>query len=182
MIEIVPDQIVTKRRVAAVSVKNGVVVSDTKRDILKLVVVERHHSSGNIGKGLVSGFGLKCGAIASSVAHDSHNIICVGVDDRSIFNACVEIVKIGGGLTVASGRKILGRLPLPIGGLMSDKALKQVNKELNKLNSTVKKLGCKLSDPFMQLSFLALPVIPELKLTDKGLVDVNKFKIVSMFF
>ncbi|MDI6641324.1 MAG: adenine deaminase [Elusimicrobiota bacterium] len=181
IIEIVPEQIVTKRRFSAINIKNGVVISDPKRDILKLVVVERHHASGNIGKGLVSGFGLKRGAIASSVAHDSHNIICVGVDDKSIFNACVEIVKIGGGLTIADKGKILGRLPLPIGGLMSEKPLAQVNKELNKLISITKKLGCKLSDPFMQLSFLALPVIPELKLTDKGLVDVKKYKIVNLF-
>ena len=181
VIEIVPEQIITKKKAVDVKIKNGFVQSDIKNDILKLFVVERHRASGNIGKGLVSGFGLKKGAIASSVAHDSHNIICVGVDDKSIFNACVEIVKMGGGLCVVNGNSVLGRLPLPIGGLMSEKPLRQVNSSLKKLIAVSKKLGCKLSDPFMQLSFLALPVIPELKLTDKGLVDVKKFKIVSLF-
>ncbi|MFH2069632.1 MAG: adenine deaminase [Elusimicrobiota bacterium] len=180
-IEIVPHQIITKKRIYPAKIEKGNAVSDIKRDLLKLVVVERHLASGNIGKGFVRGFGLKRGAIASSVAHDSHNIICVGVDDKSIFTACVEIVKIGGGLCIADGEKILGKLPLPIAGLMTDKPLENVVKELEKLNSISRKLGCVLADPFMTLSFLALPVIPELKLTDKGLVDVKKFKVVDLF-
>ncbi|MEW6040815.1 MAG: adenine deaminase [Elusimicrobiota bacterium] len=181
VIEIVPDQIITRQLFLNYSEKARGVVSDVKNDILKLVIVERHKASGSIGRGLVKGFGLKSGAIASSVAHDSHNIICVGVDDKSIFNACVEIVKMGGGLCVARGSKILGKLSLPIGGLMSDKPLQMVHQELNHLIGITRNLGCKLADPFIQLSFLALPVIPELKLTDKGLVDVKKFKKVDLF-
>lgn len=181
VIEICPHQIITKKRVLLANIKNRLAISDIKRDILKIVVVERHLASGNIGKGFVKGFGLKKGAIASSVAHDSHNIICVGVDDKSIFNACVEIVKMGGGLTIVEGNKTLGKLPLPIAGLMTDRPLEYVVKELKKLITISKKLGCVLDDPFMTLSFLALPVIPELKLTDKGLVDVNKMKLVGLF-
>ncbi|PIU83439.1 MAG: adenine deaminase [Elusimicrobia bacterium CG06_land_8_20_14_3_00_38_11] len=181
VIEIVPHQIVTKKRIFPARVEKKFVVSDIKKDVLKLVVVERHLASGNIGKGFVKGFGLKKGAIASSVSHDSHNIICVGVDDKSIFTACVEIVKMGGGLCIADGEKILGRIPLPIAGLMTDKPLEKVVSELEKLVAVTKKLGCKLDDPFMTLSFLALPVIPELKLTDKGLVDVSKMKLVELF-
>ncbi len=183
VIEIVPHQIITKKKIcpAKIDATGKLAVSDIKNDILKMVVVERHLASGNIGKGFVKGFGLKKGAIASSVAHDSHNIICVGVDDKSIFTACVEIVKMGGGLCVADGEKILGHLPLPIAGLMTDKPLEKVVSELEKLVAISKKLGCVLDDPFMTLSFLALPVIPELKLTDKGLVDVSKMKLVGLF-
>lgn len=180
VIEVVPQQIITKKKIFPVKIENKHAVSDPKRDLLKMVVVERHMSSGNIGKGFVKGFGLKKGAIASSVAHDSHNIICVGVDDKSIYTACVEIVKMGGGLCVADGEKVLGHLPLPIAGLMTDKPLGVVVKELEKLFAISKKLGGKLPDPFMTLSFLALPVIPELKLTDKGLVDVKKMKIINL--
>ncbi len=181
VIEIVPHQIITKKKICRAKIENKMAVSDTKNDILKMVVVERHLASGNIGKGFVKGFGLKKGAIASSVAHDSHNIICVGVDDKSIFTACVGIVKMGGGLCVADGEKVLGHLPLPIAGLMTDKPLEKVVTELEKLVAVTNKLGCKLDDPFMTLSFLALPVIPELKLTDKGLVDVSKMKLVGLF-
>ncbi len=183
VIEIVPHQIITRKKICPAKIDDTrkLAVSDIKNDILKMVVVERHLASGNIGKGFVKGFGLKKGAIASSVSHDSHNIICVGVDDKSIFTACVEIVKMGGGLCVADGEKILGHLPLPIAGLMTDKPLEKVVAELEKLVTVTKKLGCKLDDPFMTLSFLALPVIPELKLTDKGLVDVHKMKLVGLF-
>lgn len=181
VIEVVPHQIITKKKIYSAKIKNKLAVSDIKNDILKIVVVERHLASGNIGKGFAKGFGLKKGAIASSVAHDSHNIICVGCDDKSIFTACVEIVKMGGGLCVADGEKILGHLPLPIAGLMTDKPLEKVVTELEKLVEISHKLGCVLDDPFMTLSFLALPVIPELKLTDKGLVDVTKMKLVGLF-
>jgi len=181
VIETVPRQIITKKRVFPAKIEKGFAISDIKRDILKMVIVERHMASGNVGKGFVKGFGLKKGAIASSVAHDSHNIICAGADDASMYTACVEIIKMGGGLCIADGEKVLGKLPLPIAGLMTDKPLEYVVKELEKLAMIAGKLGCTLDDPFMTLSFLALPVIPELKLTDKGLVDVTKMKIIGLF-
>lgn len=181
VIEIVPHQIITRKKTARAKVEKSMAVSDTESDILKVVVVERHQASGAIGKGFVRGFGLKKGALAQSVAHDSHNIIAVGADDKSIFSACVEIVKMGGGLCVADGPDILARMPLPIAGLMTDEPLETVVASLEKLLLAGRKLGCKLDDPFMTLSFLALPVIPELKLTDRGLVDVNKMKITEIF-
>jgi adenine deaminase len=181
VIGLVPDQIITRQFLCTPKVKENAVVADTERDILKLVVVERHLASGNIGKGLVKGFGLKSGAIASSVAHDSHNIIAVGCDDDSLYTAVVEVVKMGGGLAVARGEQILGKLPLPIAGLMSDRPLEEVVGGLTGLLTVAKELGARVPDPFITLSFLALPVIPELKLTDKGLVDVAKFKIVSLW-
>lgn len=178
VIELVPRQIITKERIGKVKVADGVVVPDLDRDILKLVVVERHNATGNIGLGLVTGFGLKRGALASSIAHDSHNIISVGTNDNDIFAAIREIERLKGGLAVASGGKILGSLALPIAGLLSDEPLETVVSKLENLEKLAGDLGTKLSSPFAALSFLALPVIPELRLTDLGLVDVKEFKII----
>lgn len=181
LIELVPDQIITKQAVIEPTVKDGKVAADPERDVLKLAVVERHLASSNLGLGLVRGFGLKKGAIASSVAHDSHNIIVVGTNNADMLEAVVKIRKIQGGFTVVADGELIGKLPLPIAGLMSERSMKEVQEELKKITEVVRKLGVKISDPFMALSFLALPVIPELKLTDQGLVDVGKFEIVDLF-
>jgi adenine deaminase len=180
-IELVPGQIITKSIVVALKKKDSKIIADTAGDILKLVVVERHKGSGNMGKGLVKGFGLKRGALASSVAHDSHNIVCVGVDDEDIVSAVRRVVKIGGGMVVVRGGLVLAELPLPIAGLISDLSLDELVKKQKRLDLATKDLGCTVEHPFGILSFLTLPVIPELKLTDKGLVDVNKFKIIDLF-
>ncbi|MCD6413411.1 MAG: adenine deaminase [Elusimicrobia bacterium] len=180
VIELVPNQLITRKRVENAKIENGCAVSDTERDILKMVVVERHRASGNIGFGFVKGFGLKKGAIATSVSHDSHNIVCAGCDDSSIFEAVVSIVKAGGGICCVSGRK-KEILPLPVAGLMSDRNIAFVYKKIKRLQSMARNLGCRFDDPFMVLSFLALPVIPEIKLTDKGLVDVLKNKFIGVF-
>jgi adenine deaminase len=179
IIEIVPGQVTTKSLKAEVKVKDGFVVPDTERDILKLVVVERHKASGNIGLGLVKGFELKNGALGSSIAHDSHNIVFVGTNDQDIFAAVKEIERLQGGLVAAAGGKIQGSLALPIAGLLSEEPLKLVVSKLEELQKIAKGLGCVLSSPFATLSFLALPVIPELRLTDKGLVDVVTFKLLG---
>ena len=179
VIEIVPGQIITRKRVERVKVIDGVIVPDISRDILKLVVVERHKATGNIGLGLVTGFGLKRGALASSIAHDSHNIVAVGTSDEDIFTAVKEIERLRGGLVIAAGGKVLASLALPIAGLLSDEPLEVVVDELEKLVKLAKDLGTTLPSPFATLSFLALPVIPELRLTDLGLVDVNAFKLVK---
>lgn len=181
VIRIIPNQIITEKWVTfpRVSKKEG--VSDTERDILKLVVCERHKKTGNIGVGFVSGFGLKKGALASSVAHDSHNIIAVGTNDDDIYYAIKSLIKLGGGFIAVDKEKIKASLALPIAGLMSDEPAEIVSNKLKQLIRIVKSWGCKIENPFITLSFLALPVIPELKLTDKGLVDVNKFKIVSLW-
>ena len=179
VIEVVPGQIVTRQKREKVKIAEGFILPDTDRDILKLVVVERHKATGNIGLGLVSGFGLQKGALASSIAHDSHNIIVVGTNDNDIFTAVKEIERLQGGLVVTANGKILASLSLPIAGLLSNEPLEIVVDKLEKLEQTAKDLGATLPSPFATLSFLALPVIPELRLTDLGMVDVNNFKLIS---
>jgi adenine deaminase len=149
--------------------------------MLKIAVVERHKATGNIGKAFVSGFGFKKGAIASSVAHDSHNIIVVGTCDEDMKTAVERIIEMNGGLAAACGRKINAELPLPIAGLMSDKPLEIVRSQMDAMTNAARAIGATVADPFMILSFLALPVIPELKLTDRGLFDVDQFKHISLF-
>jgi len=179
VIELVPGQIITRKRLEKVKVADGVVLPDTDRDILKLVVVERHRASGNIGLGLVKGFGLKRGALASSIAHDSHNIVVVGTNDEDIFTAVKEVERLHGGLVAVADGRVLAGLALPVAGLLSDEPLEIVVSKLEKLEQLAGDLGTSLGSPFAALSFLALPVIPELRLTDLGLVDVNKFELIS---
>jgi len=179
IVEIVPGQIITRKRVEPVKVVDGVVVPDTSNDVLKLVVVERHKATGNIGLGLVTGFGLKQGALASSIAHDSHNIIAVGTNDDDILTAVKEIDRLQGGLVAAAEGRVLASLPLPIAGLLSDEPLEVVVDRLEKLEQVATDLGTTLASPFSTLSFLALPVIPELRLTDLGLVDVGEFRLIK---
>jgi len=179
VIEVVPGQIVTRKRMEKVKVKHGEVVADTSGDLLKLAVVERHKATGNIGLGLVSGFGLRQGALASSIAHDSHNIIAVGTDDQDMVAAINEIERLQGGLVVAAGGKVRGSLSLPIAGLLSTEPLDTVVARQKELERLARELGTTLPSPFGVLSFLALPVIPELRLTDLGLVDVNEFKLLG---
>lgn len=181
IIEVVPNQIVTRMRIEMPRVVQDKVVSDPSRDILKMVVVERHQATGNIGLGFVSGFGLQEGAIASSVAHDAHNIIGVGVEDEDIYFAIQEVLRLQGGLVVVQKNKTLAALSLPIAGLMSNQSLRSVAEKVEVLKNSAHALGCQLEDPFIQLSFLALSVIPELKLTDRGLFDGNKFEFVPLF-
>ena len=179
IIEIIPEQIATKKRVEKVKVVDGMIVPDLEKDILKLVVVERHKASGNIGLGLVKGFGLKQGALASSVAHDSHNIIAVGANDFDILKAIEEITRLQGGLVACANHKVLASLPLPIAGLLSPESLEVVVAQFEKLEKAAASLGNLPPAPFSILSFLALPVIPELRLTDLGLVDVVAFKLIK---
>ncbi len=181
VIGIRPDQIVTDAEVDTAAVHQGEAVADPERDLLKIAVVERHLGTGNVGRGFVRGIGLKRGAIASSVAHDSHNIILVGADDGDMQAAADRVIQMGGGLAVSCGGRILAELALPVAGLMSDAPLVVVRDSLEALIGSARELGCSLADPFMTLSFLALPVIPALKLTDRGLVDVASFRLVPLF-
>ena len=181
IIQLIPGQIVTQKVTRKIPLKDGVAHPDIKEDILKIVVVERHKATGNIGIGFVQGFGLKKGAIGSSVAHDSHNLVIVGTNDQDMIKAVEIIQAMKGGLTVVLNGKVLASLPLPIAGLMSEAPVAQVNLRLGALHRAARTLGCRIPDPFMTLSFLSLPVIPELKITDKGLVDVNQFKFVPLF-
>jgi adenine deaminase len=181
VIQLLPDQIITKKVMGKIILRDGVALPNIKEDILKIVVIERHKATGNIGMGFVQGFGLKKGAIGSSVAHDSHNLVMVATNDQDIFKTVEVIQSMSGGLAVVSDGKVLASLPLPIAGLMSEASVSQVNLQVETLHRAAKNLGCKMPDPFMTLSFLSLPVIPELKITDKGLVDVNQFKFVPLF-
>jgi len=181
VIQLIPNQIVTRQAILDADIRNGMAVSDTVSDVLKIAVVERHKATGNIGLGFVRGFGMKKGALASSVAHDSHNIIAVGTGDADMFAAIQKIVDMGGGLAAVSDGAVVEALPLPVAGLMSQERLETVRDRIDALKKAARSLGCVLDDPFMHLSFLALPVIPELKLTDKGLVDVGKFDMVPLF-
>jgi len=181
IIQLIPDQIITKKVIKKILLKDGVAYPNIHEDILKIVVIERHKATGNIGIGFVQGFGLKKGAIGSSVAHDSHNLVVVGTNDQDILKAATAIKEMEGGLVSILDGKVLAFLPLPIAGLMSEASVSQVNLQLEALHRAATSLGCKLPDPFMTLSFLSLPVIPELKITDKGLVDVKQFKFVPLF-
>lgn len=181
VIQLIPDQIITRKVMRQIVLREGLALPDLQQDILKIAVVERHRATGNIGLGFVQGFGLKEGAIGSTVAHDSHNLVVVGTNDRDMLRVVEAIGGMGGGLAVVVHSKVLAELPLPIAGLMSEKPILQVHRQWERLLKAVRSLGSELPDPFMTLSFLSLPVIPELKITDRGLVDVNRFKIVPVF-
>lgn len=180
VIELIPDQIITRAGEAEATVLHGEVVADPGRDLLKLAVVERHTGSGRIGLGFVRGFGLRFGALASTVAHDAHNLIVVGASDDAMRAAVEIIVAMQGGLVAVAGREV-ARLPLPIAGLMSPEPLPVVAEHLRALLQVTRRTGSTLDDPFMALSFLALSVIPALKLTDRGLLDVARFELVPLF-
>jgi len=181
VIQIVPNQIVTKQVVEKPMVFNGEIVPDTKRDILKLVVVERHHATGNVGVGFVRGFNLKEGAIASTVAHDAHNVVVAGTNTADICAAIERLERLQGGQVAVRDGKVIAELALPIAGLVSDRPLDEVIKRLDKLNAAARAMGCKLEAPFMTLSFLSLSPIPELKLTDQGLIDATHLRKTSLF-
>lgn len=180
VIEIIPGQIVTRWKHERVSPTNGTVAADPDRDLLKLAVIERHRATGNIGVALVNGFGMKRGAIGTSIAHDSHNIVVVGASDRDIYAVAREIERNHGGLAAAEGGRILASLALPIAGLLSEEPLETVVPLIEELERAAAGLGCTVPSPYSILSFLALPVIPELKLTDLGLVDVVNARLLDV--
>jgi adenine deaminase len=181
VIQVVPGQIITKRSVEKTPSVNGIVSSDVGRDLLKIAVIERHCGSGAYAVGIVNGFGLKKGAIASSVAHDSHNIIVVGVNDSDMLVAAKTVSGMGGGLAVVADGNVLASLPLKIGGLMSDLPISEVKTRLINCETATRNLGCSLDAPFATLSFMALTPIPEIKITDQGLFDSTNFKFMSLF-
>lgn len=181
VMEIVPSTLITKSIVEEVKVIDGLAQSNVEKDVLKIMVFERHKATGNIGKGFVKGFGLKSGAIASTVAHDSHNMIVVGTNDKDMEIAAIELVKSQGGKIVVQDGKVLSKLALPIAGLMSDSPFEEVLEQCKNLKEAVKQIGCSLEDPFMTMAFVSLSVIPEIKITDKGVFDVNASKFIDIF-
>jgi len=174
-----PGLILTFREEATLEVSDGGLQPDLAADVIKVAVIERHGKNGNIGRAFVTGFGLKRGAIASSVGHDSHNITVVGANDEDMAVAVNRLIELGGGFAVADGGKVQAELALPIAGLMSLKSFEDVAHDLHHLRDAAKALGCVLPEPFLQVAFLALPVIPHLKMTDRGLFDVDKFDFVT---
>ncbi len=182
VIRLLPHSLVTQKVVRKVEVENGEFRNNNKLDILKLAVIERHNATGNVGLGLVEDFKLKNGAIALTIAHDSHNLIAIGDNDKDMLLAINEVARVGGGITIASRGNILRTLELPIGGIISDESMEKVNEKLAEmLKIAYEQLGVnKDIDPFMTLSFLALPVIPEIKVTDIGLFDVSRFDFIDL--
>ena len=178
---VVPNQLVTTQTIEDVKRVGEFAVADVTRDILKLAVIERHQASGAMGIGFVRGFGLKGGALASSVGHDSHNIVVVGTNDNDMNVAARAVGNMRGGFVAVSDGEVMAQVPLPIAGLMSEQPLEVVASQVADLIQVSHQLGVELDNPFMALSFLALPVIPSLKLTDQGLVDVEQFKLVPLF-
>lgn len=177
----VENQLVTEHLVMEARREDGLAVADVSRDMLKMAVIERHRGTGNVGKGFIKNIGLRRGALASSVAHDHHNLVVVGADDQSIMTAARAVAAMGGGLAAAEGDQVLAQLALPIAGLMSDQPIAEVRRDFDRLLEAAHALGSPLHDPFMAMSFMALEVIPHLKLTDLGLVDVDRFEIVPLF-
>ena len=180
VIGVIPDQIVTESLVAEPAVENGLVVADPGRDLAKIAVVERHLGTGRMAVGLVRGFGLRSGALASSFSHDAHNIVVVGADDHDMARAIARLTEIGGGVVVVEDRGVRAELALPIGGILSEAPLDEVVAASNGCIDAAAVLGCALSSPFQTLAFLALSVIPSLKITDQGLVDVDRFELVPL--
>ena len=180
VIGLVPDQIVTESLVEEPSLANGAAVADAERDLAKIAVVERHLGTGRIGLGFVRGFGLRSGALASTVAHDAHNIVVVGMNDDDMAGAVRRLAELGGGIVALDGGEVLAELALPVGGLLSDAPLAEVVGRSRACTEAAEQLGCTGSTPFLTMSFLALSVIPSLKITDQGLVDVDRFELVPL--
>lgn len=180
VIEAIPNQILTRAARATPEVAGGEVVADTVRDLLKLACVERHGRGAGVAVGLVRGFGLRRGALASSVGHDHHNVLCVGALDDDMLLACRRLEELGGGFVAVAGGDVMAELPLPIGGLLTDLPLEAARERLDALDAAARAMGCTLPSPYMALSFLGLAVIPELRLTDRGLVDVPGGRLVAL--
>ena len=178
VIGILEGKIITEHLREVIEIKDGDKAPDPARDLVRIAVVERHGKNGNIATGFVKGFGLKAGAIASTVCHDHHNIACVGVDYDDMALAANRLSQIEGGFVVASDGKVLAELPLPVAGLMSLSPFEEARDALVDLRAAAKSLGVTLEEPFLQLAFLALPVIPALKITDRGMVDVMRFELI----
>jgi adenine deaminase len=180
VIGLVPDQVVTESLVEAPTIRDGEAVADPARDLAKIAVIERHLGTGRIGLGFVRGLGLQSGALGSTVAHDAHNIVVVGMTDADMARAVERLAELGGGIVAVENSEVLAELPLPVGGLLSDLPLAEVVERSRACTQAAERLGCTGSTPFLTMSFLALSVIPSLKITDQGLVDVDRFELVPL--
>jgi len=180
VIGLIPDQVVTESLVREPATRGGLAVADPARDLAKIAVVERHLATGRIGHGFVTGSGLQRGALASTVAHDAHNLVVVGMSDEEMAFAVAHLATIGGGIVAVEGERVLAECPLPVAGLLSDAPLDVVIAQSRSCNEAAGALGWSGATPFLTIAFLALSVIPALKITDRGLVDVDRFELVSL--
>ena len=180
VIGLIPGQIVTDSLVEEPAVVDGLAVADPGRDLAKIAVIERHHGTGRMGLGFVRGFGLQRGALASTFAHDAHNVVVVGVDDGDMARAVDRLRELGGGMVVVEGRGVRAELPLPVAGLLSEAPVAEVAAQSTACVRAAEELGCTFEAPFQMLAFLALSVIPKLKITDHGLIDVDRFEVVPL--
>jgi adenine deaminase len=180
VIRIIPAQLLTGADSVEPCERDGCLVADPARDLVKIAVVERHHATGRIGLGFATNLGLKRGAFASTVAHDAHNVVLLGVDDADMAACATRLAEIGGGIVIAEGGRVVEELPLPVAGLMSDRPVGEVHESMRSMERRLATMGVSMAAPFMTLSFLALSVIPELKITDRGLVDVGRFELVPL--
>jgi adenine deaminase len=181
VIEVIPARVGSFERHMKLRVENGVVNSDTAQDVLKTAVFERHHKTGKVGFGFVKGFGIRCGAMASTVAHDAHNLLVIGTNDEDMALAANTLIACGGGMTAVQNGKVLGTVPLPIAGLMNDKPVEEMGIMVGKLDEAWKTIGCQMVSPFMTMALIPLACLPELRLTDRGLVDCTTFQFASLF-
>ena len=181
VIEVVPEKVGTFERRAVLTTVDGQLHADTQRDILKAAVLERHRGTGKTGLGFVTGFGIQEGAIASTVAHDAHNLLVVGADDRDMAVAANALAECGGGLVVVRGGAVLCRVALPVAGLMNDeRTAEEMSREVAELGRAWEAIGCRMASPFMTMALLSLACLPELRLTDRGLVDCRTFRFVPL--
>lgn len=180
VINIIENSARTEKMTAMLGVEQGIIQPDVEQDIIRLACIERHRGTGQISLGFTHGFQLKAGAVASTVAHDSHNLIVMGINEQDMAFAANELVKMGGGMIVVKNGKVLAQVPMTIAGLMSDKSLLEVVKEVAELEKAWKQIGCPLNAPFMTFSLIALPVIPEIRISNRGIVDVTQFKLIEV--
>jgi adenine deaminase len=180
VMKVIKASVLTKRLVLEVPVKEGYIEQSVEMDLLKVTSIERHKASGEIGLGFVTGFGFKSGAVASTVAHDNHNLLAVGTNDEDIAFACNKLEEVGGGMIAVDKGEILAIVKLPIAGLISDEPIEKVSEDVKKLQEAWKTLGCNLIHPFMTMSLLSLSVLPELRVTNKGLIDTINFRKISL--
>jgi adenine deaminase len=180
VIGLVPGQIITESLVDEPAHARGEALADPERDLAKIAVIERHLGAGRIGLGFVRGFGLRRGALASTLSHDAHNVVVVGMDDTSMAFAVRRLANLGGGIVVVDGAQALAELPLPVAGIVSDRPLADVVAGSHAVVNAAAELGSTVKAPFQLLAFLALSVIPSLKITDRGLVDVDRFELVPL--
>lgn len=179
-IEVIPARVGSYERHVTLTAKEGALCSDVGQDVLKTVVFERHHGTGKKGFGFVKGFGIRKGAMASTVAHDAHNLLVIGTNDQDMALAANTLIQCGGGMVAVQDGNVLGLVPLPIAGLMSDSSAQEMSRIVEHLEEAWKQIGCKMPSPFMTMALIALACLPELRLTDRGLVDCTSFQFVPL--